>query len=532
MMRETAIALFFLLGARLVFAQTCCVDGASTITTFAGTGNPGNSGDGGPATLADLIPVSGYTDAAGNTYIVDAVNNVIRKVSPQGVISTFAGTGASGLFGDGGPATLAHLGLELASSIMGDSLGNIYFLDTDNYRIRVVDSGGTINTAVTIGSLSPGFPQVMTMDPGGNFIVGVYPFSGSGANWIVKVTPSGAMTTLAGTGATGFSGDGGPATLAMIGEPDAIALDGAGNIYFNDSGNSRVRRIDPSGGITTVVGDGTFGHTGDGGAAVTAEIGDTQGLVFCGGSLYLSDIAGYLRVVSPGGIISTIAGNGVETDSGDGGPASSASLNFPGGMWVDHDQSLYVADSAIVPLSSPPVDLFVGNRVRKILSACVPTATPTRTSTSTPTLTPTATSTATLTPTSTATATPTVTLSPTATLSPTDTPTPTPTPNPCPPGYTGPEPPDPGTCFTYPAPAKGDQVRFAYFMRQSGSAEILVRNERGDLLADLAQPAICGAQVAVLDIRSYAAGVYFYQVRLNYGSGGEKLALKKFVVVK
>ena len=482
-------------GSTAVWAQ-CCVDGASTITTFAGNGSFGNSGDNGPATQASLYPVSGCTDGLGNTYLADPANNVVRKVSAAGIITPFAGSVTYGFSGDGGPATLAQLELGLISSITADASGNVYILDSGNNRIRKVDPSGAITTSLVLPNLSPGVAQVMAMDGAGNFILGFFPNSGTNGNWLIKDTPLGAASTLAGNGTGGYSGDNGPASLAMVNVPDAVATDASGNIYFDDSGNFRVRKIDSSGTITTYAGNGSYGRGGDGGPATQATIDDAPGLATCLGNLYLADPYGYIRMVSPSGVITTFAGNGVETDAGDGGPASLSSLNFPGGLWLDSQMSLYTAENQGFFLNLPtgPVTLFVGNRVRKILNPCIPTATPTAT------------------------------LSPTA----------SPTPPPCPPGYTGPQPPGPGESFTYPAPATaGNTVNFVYDMREVGTAQVMVWNERGDLAAQISQNQGCGVQMTALNLQRFAAGVYFYRIRLKYGpGGGENLPTQKFMVLK
>ena len=507
--------LAFFASTSIVLAQSCCVNEASTIITFAGTGQIGYSGDNGPAIQATLYPVSGCTDLSGNSYLLDTAYNVVRKVSTAGIITTFAGSVTYGFSGDGGAATQAQFRLGLISSVCADPAGNVYILDSGNNRIRRVDTSGAITTAVVLPNLSPGVAQDMAMDSSGNFIIGVFPNSGSSGDWLLKVSPLGAVVTLAGTGPAGYSGDNGPASVAMVNIPDAVTTDTAGNIYFDDSGNFRVRRIDTSGNISTYAGNGVYGHGGDGGLATQANIDDAPGLAYCAGNLYLSDPYGYLRVVSPSGAITTFAGNGMESDTGDGGPAILSTLNFPGALWLDPQNSLYTAENQSFFLNLPtgPVTLFEGNRVRKILSACIPTLTPTPTST--PTWTPSATPT------------------PSVTTTPTATPSSTPTPLPCPPGYTGPNPPGPGTSFTYPAPATGDQVNFAYYMREAGSAQILVWNEGGDLAAECNQQQGCGPQKAVLNIRGFAVGVYYYQVRMKYDSGGnENVKTKKFVVLK
>jgi sugar lactone lactonase YvrE len=248
-----------------------------TITTVAGNGNQGSSGDGGPATSASLsVPYGMAADSAGNLYIADTDNSRIRKVS-NGTITTVVGNGFQGFSGDGGPATSASL--YLPTGVAADSAGNLYISDAVNNRIRKV-SGGTI-------------------------------------------------TTFAGNGGYRASGDGGPAAIASLDEPLGVAVDSAGNLYIAD-GNNRIRKVS-NGTITTVAGDGVMAFSGDGVPATSASLQPSGVAVDSAGNLYIADAVNQrIRKVS-NGTIATVAGNGNKGFSGDGGPATSASLNFPGG---------------------------------------------------------------------------------------------------------------------------------------------------------------------------------------------------------
>ena len=199
------------------------VSGSDTITTIAGNGKPGFSGDGGPATAAQLRSVDGVAvDSQGNVYIADSANYRVRKVSPGGTISTFAGKGGGGgALGDGGPATSARL--DAPRSVAVDGQGNVYIADFNAHRIRMVRPNGTI-------------------------------------------------TTFAGTGQASFSGDGGPAVSARLYAPAAVAVDGQGNVYIVDAYNQRVRKVTPDGRITTIAGTGKQGTSGDGGPATSATL--------------------------------------------------------------------------------------------------------------------------------------------------------------------------------------------------------------------------------------------------------------------
>ena len=284
------------------------------LTVVAGNGFHGFSGDGGPATSASLaFPRGVAVDAAGNLYIADQENGRVRKVSPGGIITTVAG-GASPLFpdiGDGGPATSASLAFPRGVAV--DAAGNLYIADQKNGRIRKVSPDGTITTAVGNGCLP---------DP-----------SGVGC----------------------FSGDGGPATSASLSQPAGAAVDAAGNLYIGDFGNNRIRKVSPDGTITTVAGSGPTGFdaggfSGDGSLATSALLNMPEGVAMDpAGNLYIADtFNNRIRKVNPSGIITTVAGDGQEGFSGDGGPATSASLNEPAGVAVDPAGNLYITSPTMV----------------------------------------------------------------------------------------------------------------------------------------------------------------------------------------
>ncbi len=256
------------------------VDLAGIVTTVAGTGEQGFAGDGGPATSALLDSPAGVAvDAAGNIYIADTHNQRVRKVS-NGTISTIAGTNGAGFSGDGGAAASAQLSNPSALAV--DSSGNLYIADTDNHRIRKI-SGTTI-------------------------------------------------TTVAGDGEQGFSGDGGAATAAGIDSPNGVAVDAAGKIYIGDTHNQRVRVVDTAGVISTLAGGNSKAYGGDGGAATSALLARPRGLsVDAQGNIYVADSDNNrIRLIAAtGNIISTVAGNGSQGFAGDGGPAVNAILDTP-----------------------------------------------------------------------------------------------------------------------------------------------------------------------------------------------------------
>jgi sugar lactone lactonase YvrE len=327
--------------------------GSGIITTLAGTGTLGFSGDGGPAATAQLgHPWGVAVDGQGNVYFADTDSERVRKVDPAGTITTFAGTGAQGFSGDGGPATSAQLNLPTGVAV--DGQGNVYIVDTNNSRVRKVDPAGTITTFA--GSGTQGFsgdggpataaqltvPEDVAVDGQGNvYIVDTY------NNRMRKVDPAGTITTFAGSGTQGFSGDGGPATAAQLNLPDGVAVDGRGNVYIPDTNNDRVRKVDPAGTITTFAGSGTQGFSGDGGPATAADLNQPTGVAVDGqGDVYIADYDNFrVRKVDSAGTITTFAGTGASGAFGDGGPATSAQLYFPREVAVDGEGNVYIADT-------------------------------------------------------------------------------------------------------------------------------------------------------------------------------------------
>jgi len=325
------------------------VDTSGIITTIAGNGTAGYSGDGGAATSAQLDEPSGVeVDPLGNIYIADRNNNVIRKVDTSGIITTIAGNGTSGYSGDGGVADSAQLKSPYGVEI--DAQGNIYIADYLNQRIRKVDTSGIITTFAGGGaggdSISATLAQLsfltdVEVDAQGNVYI-----AEKNAYRIRKVDTSGIITTIAGSGGYSYSGDGGAATSAQINNPNRIDVDTQGNVYFVDEWNYRIRKVDTYGIITTIAGTGTSGFSGDGGPADTAQLGNVWGVA--------SDIQGNVYVVSnnrirkidTSGIITTFAGDGSNGYSGDGGVATSAQLSGPMGVEVDTKGNVYIADAS------------------------------------------------------------------------------------------------------------------------------------------------------------------------------------------
>ena len=321
------------------------------ISTVAGTGTVGFSGDAGPATSAQLnFPRGVAADSSGNLFIVDQTNNRIRKVDASGNISTVAGGG--GALGDGGPATSAQLASPKHLAV--DSSGNLFIADTSNHRIRKVDTSGTISTVA--GNGTPGFsgeggpatsaqlhfPHGVAVDSSGNLFI-----SDVNNNRIRKVDTSGNISTVAGTGTSGFSGDGGPSTAAQLDLPIGLAVDSSGNLFITDFGDNRIRMIDTSGIISTVAGNGTSGFSGDGGPATSASLNRPQDIVVdSSGNFFIADgNNNRVRKVDTSGNISTVAGNGTGGFSGDGGSATSAQLGAPQGAAVNSSGDLFIGDT-------------------------------------------------------------------------------------------------------------------------------------------------------------------------------------------
>jgi sugar lactone lactonase YvrE len=325
------------------------------LTTVAGGGE--QLGDGGPATSAGLCgPTDVALDAAGNIYISDTGlycrgpgGVTVRKVDTHGVITTVAGTGEEGYSGDGGPATKARLNVPIAVGV--DREGNFYISDENNYRIRKVDKDGTITTIAGTGGegySGDGGPATSAQltDPGG------IAFDDRGNLYLAdytsvrKIDPSGTITTVAGTGQAGFSGDGGTATEAKVTAYD-VALDAAGNIYISDSENQRIRMVDRDGIIHTVAGSGKKGYSGDGGPATEAALKDPWGIAVDGkGNVFFADHhTRVVRKVDPSGTITTFAGTGEAGFNREEGPATKVMLNDPIGLFFDDDSGvLYIAD--------------------------------------------------------------------------------------------------------------------------------------------------------------------------------------------
>jgi uncharacterized protein (TIGR03437 family) len=321
---------------------------AGIITTVAGNGGFGYSGEGGPATSASLSAFGVWVDTADNLYIADRDNNRILRVTAGGIINSIAGNGTRGFSGDGGPATTAMFNAPIGVAV--DAAGNIYVADTGNRRLRSITPGGTMATVAgdesygpgTVGAFTPGRPAV---DASGNVVVPI------ALHTVYRLTPTGSLipsssfTLIAGGQGQSYSGDGGLATAASLNTPTAVALGATGQLYIADTGNGRVRRVDATGPIATIAGSG-LRFAGDGGPATSAQLNQPEAVIVGpGGGLFIADAANSrVRLVAGDGTITTVAGTGLLRFTGDGGPATAASFNRVSDLAFDGAGNLYVLD--------------------------------------------------------------------------------------------------------------------------------------------------------------------------------------------
>jgi sugar lactone lactonase YvrE len=326
------------------------------LRTVVGTGAPGYSGDGGPATAAQLRePFHVSFGPRGELYVAEAANHCIRRVDPDGKIRTVAGCGRKGYSGDGGPATAATLNEPYG--VVADRRGNLFIVDRLNACVRRVDAAtGVISTLAGTGT--PGYsgdggpataaqlkePNGLALDGRGHLFV-----ADVSDNRIRRIDlEAGQISTVAGTGRRAFSGDGGPAAAASIQGARAVDADGEGNLYVCEREGNRIRRIDArSGVIRTIAGTGAEGYSGDGGPALAATFRGPKWISLDGeGGLYVVDTENHCvrRIDLRSGRIATVAGDGKQGSTGDGGPATAARLDRPHGCCV-RDGILYVADT-------------------------------------------------------------------------------------------------------------------------------------------------------------------------------------------
>lgn len=362
------LLLTFTAFSALIFSSFFALKAQSyTIITIAGNGTAGYNSDNIQATASELQnPYGICVDASGNVYTADYYNDRIRKVNSLGVITTIAGNGVAGFSGDGGQATAAKV--SQPSDVWWTSSGNIYICDEVNNRIRMVTSTGVISTIAgngTFGFSGDGgpataaefkYPFGVMVDGAGNIYVSEFQ-----GERVRKINTAGIITTYAGNGAGGFSGDGGQATAAMLDAPLKSAMDPSGNLYIADAYNNRIRKVTPAGIITTYAGNGVAGFSGDGGQATAAKLDWTFGVGTDGsGNVYACDFSNNrIRLIKTSGVISTIAGNGTPGFNGDGSPATTKELYYPSQITSDASGNLYLSE-------------YSNQRDRKLTNAVLP----------------------------------------------------------------------------------------------------------------------------------------------------------------
>jgi uncharacterized protein (TIGR03437 family) len=360
------------------------VDVHGLIQTVAGDGYV-HTGDGGPATDGWLYhPSAVALGRGGNLYIADAGTERIRQVTVSGAISTFAGTGVvGGAFKDGVAAVAANLNSPMG--VAADPAGNILIADTNNNRIRQVAANGPIGTFAGTGETGFGAdgalpldtrvnqPQAVCLDHSNTVYI-----SDTSNNRILRAPLNGVVKVAAGNGAFGAAGDGGLASLAELHYPSGCALDSAGNLFIADTGNNRIRKVTPfPGGITTVAGTGVPAFSGDEGAATAASLSGPRGVaVDDNGNIFIADTGNNrIRLITLDGVIHTIAGENAAGFAGDGGPATSAQLFSPGGLFLDVSGILYLADinnnrvRRLVPDSVLPPDPVATQQTLTVVNA-------------------------------------------------------------------------------------------------------------------------------------------------------------------
>ena len=317
---------------------TCSLSGL--VSTFAGSGAQG-SANGASTAASFYLPSAVAVDSSGNVYVADTHNFLIRKITPAGVVTTLAGSGTSG--SANGTGTAASFGYPIGIAV--DSSGNVYVADEINNLIRKITPAGVVTTFAGSGAqgstngtgtaASFNYPTGVAVDGSGN----VYVTDGVG-NLIRKITSAGVVTTLAGSGAAGSTN--GTGTAASFYTPRAIAVDGSGNLYVADAHNDLIRKITSAGVVTTLAGSGTAGSANGTGTAASFNAPDGVA-VDSSGNVYVTDgVNNLIRKITPAGVVTTFAGSGAAGSTN--GTGTAASFNNPSGDAIDSSGNLYVGD--------------------------------------------------------------------------------------------------------------------------------------------------------------------------------------------
>jgi sugar lactone lactonase YvrE len=330
------------------------INTGKTISTLAGTGVPGFSGDGTTATSAALNLPQGVAFNSPDTsiYIADGANQRIRRVDANGTITTVAGTGTAGTGGDNGPPLSAQL--NGPQGLAADGAGNIYIADTGNHAIRLLTGtttlstvAGTLGTQGSTGDAGAATSALLDGPEDVAFQAGPTLFIADTGNNRVRKVSAGTINAFAGTGTVGFAGDNATATAASLTGPAGVVVDGSGNVFISDTGNARVRKVDTTNTITTFAGGGSAG-LGDGGTATSAQLTTPVGLAIdASGSIVIVDAgAQRVRLVASGNLtITTLAGTGVQGSTGDGGDPTAAELSGPRGVATSAAGAYFIADT-------------------------------------------------------------------------------------------------------------------------------------------------------------------------------------------
>jgi hypothetical protein len=337
----------------LILAPASAGAATNVITTVAGNGTAGAIGDGGPATAAELhTPLSVTSTPDGGFLIADQGNSSVRRVAADGTITTVAGTGTPGFSGDGGPATHAQLNAPSDAALLPD--GSIIIADSNNNRIRRVALDGTISTIAGTGAAgfsgdngpaaaaTLSFPADLDVAADGTYFI-----ADNDNNRIRGVSPDGTIKTYAGNGTALSGGDGLPATAASLNGPSSVALIAGRGFLIAEGDGHRIRKVGADGKISTVAGDGRVGSGGDGGPAISASLNQPDRVVATsdGGFLIADRLNNRIRRVGPDGVISSVAGTGTAGGLGDGSPATAAQLNQPLGVAIASDGDYLIADT-------------------------------------------------------------------------------------------------------------------------------------------------------------------------------------------